>query len=44
MIKTYKHKGFEFSKTNITTNKTYKPSNSSYYKTKLRGICFRTSK
>lgn len=34
MSKVYKYKGYEFQKTDITTDKTYKVANRDFYKTK----------
>lgn len=33
-MKVYKYKGREFWRTDITTDKTYKPANSDFYRTK----------
>lgn len=38
MSKTYRYKGYEFWRTDITTNKIYKPAGSDFYRTKTAHI------
>ena len=38
MVKIYRYKGFEFWKTDATTDKTYKATNSDFYKTKKANV------
>lgn len=38
MGKVYKYKGYDFWKTDITTDKTYKAANSDFYRTKIARV------